>query len=125
MEIKIDIPNILSTFNAELQKEINAAAKKTAKDTVKALKEKSPKKTGKYAGGWTADVDSGILGAQVVVHNKDKYQLTHLLEKGHRLVGKKGGLVAAKAHIAPVEQEMIKRYTDEAIKVVERAAGKC
>ena len=120
-EIKIDIPDILNTFNAELQKEINAAAKKTAKDTVKALKEKSPKKTGKYAADWIATNN----GRSITVHNKKHYQRTHLLEKGHRLVGKKSGFVAAKEHIAPVEQEMITRYTDEAKKAVERAAEKC
>lgn len=117
-EIKIDIPDILNTFNAELQKEINAAAKKAANDSVKMLKEKSPKRTGKYAADWTAANDA----RSITVHNKKYYQLTHLLEKGHRLVGRKSGFVAAKAHIAPVEQEMIKRYTDEAKKAVERAA---
>lgn len=120
-EIKIDIPDILNTFNAELQKEINAAAKKAANDSVKLLKEKSPKKTGEYAAGWTATNNA----RSITVHNEKHYQLTHLLEKGHRIVGKKSGFVAAKAHITPVEQEMITRYTDEAKKAVERAAGKC
>lgn len=124
-EIKIDIPDILNTFNSELKKEINAAAKKVANDTVKALKEKSPKKTGKYAADWTASNDETALTKRITVHNKKHYQLTHLIEKGHRLIGKRSGFVAAKVHISPIEQEMIKRYTDEAVKAVERAAGKC
>jgi hypothetical protein len=58
------------------------------KKLAKELKEKSPKRTGKYAKGWRSTVrKESAVGAEVVVHNKI-YRLTHLLEKGH---AKRGG----------------------------------
>ena len=70
-----------------------------AKGAVKQLKETSPKRTGKYAAGWTRKKK----GKTIIVHNR-RYQLTHLLEKGHAKRG--GGRVAARVHIAPVEKEV-------------------
>ncbi|WP_347563968.1 hypothetical protein [Neglectibacter sp. X58] len=50
---------------------------------------------------------------ELVVHNKKRYQLTHLLEKGHAKRG--GGRVRAFPHIAPAEQASI-RELEEGIK---------
>ena len=73
--------------------------KDLAKHAVKQLKATSPKRTGKYASGWTKKK----RGKAIVVHNKS-YQLTHLLEKGHAKRG--GGRVAVRVHIAPVEKQV-------------------
>ncbi|MBE5825265.1 MAG: HK97 gp10 family phage protein [Butyrivibrio sp.] len=79
-------------------------AVKRAGDTTKAQIEKTaPKKTGKYRKSWavkkTRETSDSI---KVVVHSKDRYRLTHLLENGHAKRG--GGRVAAIPHIAPAEQ---------------------
>lgn len=75
----------------------------------KELKATSPKLTGDYAKGWrkkTAYENSTEV--RVSVYNATDYQLTHLLENGHALVGKNGkvlGTVGAKPHIGPAEQK--------------------
>ncbi len=79
-------------------------AVKRAGDTTKAQIEKTaPKRTGKYRKSWsvkkTRETSDSI---KVVVHSKDRYRLTHLLENGHAKRG--GGRVAAIPHIAPAEQ---------------------
>ena len=71
--------------------------KELAGTAVKQLKSTSPRRTGRYASGWTKKK----RGKTIIVHNRS-YQLTHLLEKGHAKRG--GGRVAARVHIAPVEK---------------------
>ena len=68
-------------------------------------------KTGKYSKGWgqTKQKDS------IIIHNKKRASLTHLLEKGH--AKRNGGRVAPIKHIEPVEEfikkEMVNRIEKE------------
>lgn len=108
--IKIDelgkaIQNIVDEYSKEAQEVVNETLPKVGKKAVTELKKTSPKKTGKYAKGWKSKVEKGRLGNQVVVYNKDKYQLTHLLEKGHAKVN--GGRVEGHPHIKPAEEKAV------------------
>lgn len=74
-----------------------------AKDTVRMLNSVSPHRTGKYSKGWRVlDWRKSKNYTGVTVHNKDRYQLTHLLELGHARRG--GGRVDAYEHIGPVDE---------------------
>lgn len=76
------------------------------------IKRLSPKKSGKYADGWTTTKLSrkskGVERYGVRVYNATSYQLTHLLENGHLIVNKIGGVgwASAKPHIDPAFQSI-------------------
>lgn len=62
--------------------------------------------SGKYKRGWNVKIKETSSTTSVTVHNK-RYQLTHLLEKGHRTRLKRGKYgtkahVGAQPHIAEV-----------------------
>ncbi len=91
---------------------VNNAVNKVAKETVNDLKSSSPRKSGKYAGGWkNQDGQTATRSKSSVIYNEKHYRLTHLLEFGHAKVN--GGRVAAKPHIAAVKQKAIKSFEDE------------
>ena len=106
-----EINRTLANYAHGVGEEIEKVAEKVAKEGALRLKANSPIKSGSYRKGWKAKK----VGKSWVVHNATRYQLTHLLEKGHAKVG--GGRVPAKVHIAPVEDEMI----DEFVQGVEEA----
>ena len=87
---------------------MKAAVKKTAK---------APKRSGKYAKSWTAKkTKENSHTLEMTVHSKDRYQLAHLLEKGH--AKRNGGRVSGKPHIAPAEahgEEMLTQLIEEAL----------
>lgn len=106
VDIVRDINGVLAEFSNSVDEAVDEAVKETAKEAVKRLKSTSPKgSTGKYAKGWTSTTEGGKKYYKVTVHNK-QYQLTHLLENGHNKVvkGQVVGYVAARPHIAAVEQ---------------------
>lgn len=68
-------------------------------------------KTGKYKDSWSVKTQRETSNSlEVVVHSKNRYQLAHLLEKGHVL--RQGGRVCAKPHIAPAEEKGIQEMEE-------------
>ena len=95
----------------DVMKDCVTKAGNTVKTEVKA---NAPVRTGQYKKGWAVKKQKETANSlELVVHNKKRYQLTHLLEKGHAKRG--GGRVRAFPHIAPAEQAGI-RELEEGIK---------
>ena len=90
--------------------DLKADVQKAGKTVKQQIESTAPRKTGKYAKSWavkkTRETSDSI---QLVVHSKNRYQLTHLLEHGHAKRG--GGRTRAFPHIAPAEQAGIEQLT--------------
>ncbi|WP_051353811.1 HK97 gp10 family phage protein [Atopobium fossor] len=85
-----------------LRKNVRRAARATADELRNGAL--TPAMTGKYAAGWSATTEEVDGHIKVVVHNKKKPGLTHLLEKGHEkfIHGRDTGTrVRAYPHIEP------------------------
>ena len=100
---------------AELATDVMKGCVKKAGNTVKKETQAgAPVRTGKYKKSWAVKRQRETSNTlEVVVHSRNRYQLTHLLEKGHAKRG--GGRVRAIPHIAPAEEKGI-RELEEGIK---------
>ncbi len=100
-----ELQHIMRSYGTAMNLAVDEAVDSVAKKAKAELNHTSPKRKGRYAKGWAIKKDKK---GSVVVYNKH-YQLTHLLEKGHRtryatgkkIYGKKA-IVLAQPHIAPV-----------------------
>ena len=106
------------TEYADLANEsMKKAVKKTATSVKKEISSNAPKDTGAYAKSWAVKkTKENSHSLEMTVHSKNRYQLVHLLEKGHAKRG--GGRVAGKPHIAPAEEkgaEMLENLIKEAL----------
>lgn len=91
---------------------VKEAVKKAGNKVKKEIQNNAPVDTGKYKKSFKVTKRKETSNSlELTVHSKDKYQLTHLLEKGHAKRG--GGRVAAQPHIAPAEQEGIRLLQEE------------
>ena len=100
---------------AELAADVMKDCVKKAGNTVKKETQAgAPVRTGKYKKSWAVKRQRETSSTlEVVVHSRNRYQLTHLLEKGHAKRG--GGRVKAVPHIAPAEEKGV-RELEEGIK---------
>ena len=106
------------TEYADLTNEsMKKAVRKTATEVKKDISTNAPKCTGKYAKSWMAKkTKENSHSLEMTVHSKNRYQLAHLLEKGHAKRG--GGRVSGRPHIAPAEEngvQMLEKLIEEAL----------
>lgn len=113
----------IDSLSSEVMKELEKYADVTTEKVKKAVQnagktvrdeisENAPSDTGKYGKSWTIKtVRETSSSLQLVVHSKNRYQLTHLLEFGHAKRG--GGRVSARPHIANAEEKAIKAFEEE------------
>lgn len=117
LDLTADIGKVLEEYTTAVQVAVDDAVEYCGKGMQKDIKANSPKRTGVYRKGWRCDISENGRGSkQAVVKNKTDYQLTHLLEKGHKKRGGKGR-VKAYVHIAPAAE----KWTEEFEKRCEEA----
>ena len=98
-----EIMSALKDYEVMTDNALKSAVKETAKSVRKEIMENAPKKTGAYRKSWAVkNVMQNSHAIKVVVHSRNRYQIAHLLEKGHTL--RNGGRARAFPHIAPAEQ---------------------
>lgn len=112
-DLTAKITAALQEYDDQVAEAVDAAADDCAKRLKKDLQNSSPSATGAYAKSWTHRTNKEFSkGSKVyTIYNKNHYQLTHLLEKGH------GGPAPAHphVHIEPAE----KKWTEEFLKICE------
>ena len=78
------------------------------------VKQKSPKKTGKYSRGWNKIVTIKYGSKYRVVTNTTKPELTHVFENGtgprKTKAGRSRGAVSARPHIRLAFDEIVQEY---------------
>ena len=107
----VSIDEMADAINEELQEyadlateDMKEAVKKTAKSVKESIQAGAPVKSGAYKKSWATKATSESSDSiQMTVYSKNRYQLAHLLEKGHAL--RNGGRARAFPHIAPAEEE--------------------
>lgn len=87
---------------------------KPGRRAVKLLKQESKVRTGAYKKGWKADVKTDETGTECTVHNR-RYQLTHLLENGHKITNQTGedyGTVPGDGVIRKVADQVAREFAE-------------
>lgn len=118
----LEINSILDKYAKDIARDITTDAEIVAKQGVTELKNTTSTyhvRSGDYNRGWRVKTDKLNNGGKSIIHNATDYQLTHLLEKGHDIVGRDGqkkGQAKAFPHISIVEQKCIEEY----MKMVEK-----
>lgn len=107
----------LTEYSDLTDESMKKAVRKTATSVKKEISANAPKRTGKYAKSWTSKkIKETSHSLEMTVHSKNRYQLAHLLEKGHAKRG--GGRVSGRPHIAPAEEngvQMLEKLIEEAL----------
>lgn len=120
-QLKDAVMEALSDYRDEVNEGVRKAIQKQANEDVLELKATSPKKTGKYASGWAKKVvENNASVYDVVVYNKEKPGLTHLLENGHAKVN--GGFVPGIVHIKPVEEESNDKLLEKVEEIIKNGS---
>lgn len=108
----------LKTYAKVTTGKVKEAVKNVSKTVIEDIENTAPKHTGKYAKSWAVKTLNETGSRLVlVVHSRNKYQLTHLLEYGHAKRG--GGRVEARAHIKLAEEKAVKSFEEKIREAVE------
>ena len=101
----------LTEYKGLVTDDMKAAVRKAGKSVKNDIRANAPKKTGAYSKSWTVKTTKETSESlELTVCSPSKYQLAHLLEKGH--AKRNGGRTKAIPHIAPAEKKAVKELED-------------
>lgn len=112
--VKVDqlapkVAEIMADYKDVVMDVLQVSVDAVSNEAVHELKASSPKLTGDYAKSWAQTKTAGNGSTYgKIVHNKQHYRLTHLLEYGHAKVN--GGRTKAEPHIAPAEEHAVEKF---------------
>lgn len=112
-DITAEITAVLQQYTGEVMDKVDKAVETCGKGMRKDISATSPKRTKAYSKGWRNKVITAGRGNKTSrAYNETDYQLTHLLEKGHK---KRGGKGQAKAyvHIAPAAEKWNEKFIQQ------------
>ena len=104
-DLSDEISKMLTEYVDNVEEIVEEETDNLIKEAKLDLVSKSPKDKGDYARSWTITQKKykGLHVYSRVIHNKDHYRLTHLLEFGPH--AKDGSWVPAQPHIRSTEQK--------------------
>jgi hypothetical protein len=106
-----EIESILDEYADDITEGLEEITTDVAKAGAKAIRASARSMfggTGKYASGWTQQVEKKGYWTKATIYNSKTPGLPHLLEYGHAKVN--GGRVAGRAHIEPVERQIAEQF---------------
>lgn len=131
-DLSAEIKNNLNQYNREIQENLIKETDSIVKALRDDLRRESPKRRGtklrgkkggkryapgSYAKSWTVRTSKKSFSVYIKeVYNRNHYQLTHLLEKGHE--ARNGSRVAPVEHIAPLDRKAVNDYEHKVIKLI-------
>lgn len=122
-DVGAEIMRMLDQYSDDVAEQIRDTTKALLKDARAEVSTKSPRRTGAYARGWAVDLTNGANYVQGRVYNRDRYRLTHLLEKPHLIrngTGRTYGTLNPKppeGHIGVVN-DRVQKELEDAIKEI-------
>jgi len=109
----------LLKFNDMVIEGTKSAVSQIAEQCKNNIVDASPVLTGKYKKGWKIKKDENAFKLICTIHNKNRYQLTHLLENGHLM--RNGVRTKAFPHIRTNAQKANLELADKVEEIVENA----
>lgn len=121
-ELALEITSAVQDYTKEVSKAVDKEVSSTATKVKKEIKDNSPyDEKGSdphYRDGWSRKTSRKSGETVVTIYNKDKPQLTHLLEFGHAIAGGKGR-VAGIPHIIPAYEKYVPKMEKNIEKIIE------
>lgn len=118
IDLYVLIEKQFKTYTEEVRKEIKQTGRRISLNALHEVKQKSPQQTGDYSKSWGRNFIEKDDGIYIMVHQKKKPTLTHLLEKGHK--SRNGKNVAGREHIAPVEEKANAEFSKKIDEIIQK-----